>query len=281
MTDETETVRDVVNLVNEETDSWAEVLNRLRQAQGQLAAVITMIEAERDRKDVVTQPAAVSHALDRAGFNIGGRHSPVPDRTATGTQPCAERGRTGEAVPDPRLTTRTPYLRGYVHGIAEQGGVAGGELVGEFGEGNEPGGAHRREVRRVAEEHQPPAGVVGEPDGAVGRFGLEVRRPVADERQTGVLGGVGRSETVSEDPSRTITGSDTPQGIFTPLDHEGPHGLTFTPIGPCACCPTRPSPHRRGAPSAGTGAGEEQFRLASRCSLYPSGYTSHRGARGR
>lgn len=70
MTDETETVRDVVNLVNEETDSWAEVLNRLRRAHGQLAAVITMIEAERDREDVVTQPAAVSHALDRAGFKM-------------------------------------------------------------------------------------------------------------------------------------------------------------------------------------------------------------------
>ncbi|MGX1908392.1 three-helix bundle dimerization domain-containing protein [Streptomyces phaeochromogenes] len=37
----------------------------------------------------------------------------MPHRAATGTQPCAERGRTGEAVPDPRLTTRTPYLRGY------------------------------------------------------------------------------------------------------------------------------------------------------------------------
>ncbi|WP_406099987.1 metal-sensitive transcriptional regulator [Streptomyces sp. NBC_01013] len=46
------------------------VLNRLRRAQGQLAAVITMIEAGRDCKDVVTQLAAVSRALDRAGFKI-------------------------------------------------------------------------------------------------------------------------------------------------------------------------------------------------------------------
>ncbi|MFE5326080.1 metal-sensitive transcriptional regulator [Embleya sp. NPDC056575] len=47
-----------------------EVLNRLRRAQGQLTAVISMIEAGRDCKDVVTQLAAVSRALDRAGFKI-------------------------------------------------------------------------------------------------------------------------------------------------------------------------------------------------------------------
>jgi DNA-binding FrmR family transcriptional regulator len=48
----------------------APVLNRLRRAQGQLAGVIAMIEAGRDCKDVVTQLAAVSRALDRAGFKI-------------------------------------------------------------------------------------------------------------------------------------------------------------------------------------------------------------------
>ncbi|MFI1977725.1 metal-sensitive transcriptional regulator [Streptomyces wedmorensis] len=46
------------------------VLNRLRRAQGQLAAVIAMVESGRDCKDVVTQLAAVSKALDRAGFKI-------------------------------------------------------------------------------------------------------------------------------------------------------------------------------------------------------------------
>ncbi|QKW23184.1 metal-sensitive transcriptional regulator [Kitasatospora sp. NA04385] len=46
------------------------VLNRLRRAQGQLSGVIAMIEAGRDCKDVVTQLAAVSRALDRAGFKI-------------------------------------------------------------------------------------------------------------------------------------------------------------------------------------------------------------------
>ena len=48
----------------------AAILNRLRRAQGQLAGVIAMIEAGRDCKDVVTQLAAVSKALDRAGFKI-------------------------------------------------------------------------------------------------------------------------------------------------------------------------------------------------------------------
>jgi DNA-binding FrmR family transcriptional regulator len=46
------------------------VLNRLRRAQGQLAGVIAMVESGRDCADVVTQLAAVSRALDRAGFKI-------------------------------------------------------------------------------------------------------------------------------------------------------------------------------------------------------------------
>lgn len=46
------------------------VLNRLRRAQGQLAAVIRMVEAGDDCEGAVTQLAAVSSALDRAGFAI-------------------------------------------------------------------------------------------------------------------------------------------------------------------------------------------------------------------
>ena len=46
------------------------VLNRLRRAHGQLAGVITMVENGRDCAEVVTQLAAVSRALDRAGFKI-------------------------------------------------------------------------------------------------------------------------------------------------------------------------------------------------------------------
>lgn len=47
-----------------------EVLHRLRRAQGQVAGIINMIEAGRDCKDVLTQLAAASRALDRAGFKI-------------------------------------------------------------------------------------------------------------------------------------------------------------------------------------------------------------------
>jgi DNA-binding FrmR family transcriptional regulator len=46
------------------------VLNRLRRAHGQLAGVIAMVENGRDCAEVVTQLAAVSRALDRAGFKI-------------------------------------------------------------------------------------------------------------------------------------------------------------------------------------------------------------------
>lgn len=46
------------------------VLNRLRRAQGQLNAVIAAIENGGKCRDVVIQLAAVSSALDKAGFQI-------------------------------------------------------------------------------------------------------------------------------------------------------------------------------------------------------------------
>lgn len=51
-------------------DSHKKILNRLRRAQGQLASVISAVEAGAECRDVVTQLAAVSKALDRAGFTI-------------------------------------------------------------------------------------------------------------------------------------------------------------------------------------------------------------------
>ena len=59
-------------------ETIALVLNRLRRAHGQLGGVISMIENGRDCKDVVTQLAAVSRALDKAGFKI----------VATGLREC-------------------------------------------------------------------------------------------------------------------------------------------------------------------------------------------------
>ncbi|MEU5312999.1 metal-sensitive transcriptional regulator [Streptomyces sp. NPDC021562] len=61
-----------------EADELKSVLNRLRRAQGQISGVIKMIEEGRDCEDVVTQLAAASRALDRAGFAI----------IATGLQQC-------------------------------------------------------------------------------------------------------------------------------------------------------------------------------------------------
>lgn len=43
------------------------VLHRLRRAQGQLAAVVEAVDEGKPCRDVVTQLAAVSKALDRAG----------------------------------------------------------------------------------------------------------------------------------------------------------------------------------------------------------------------
>ena len=66
-----------------------DALTRLKRAHGQLGAVIAMIEDGDDCKRVLTQLAAVSSALDRAGFKI----------IATGMRECqAARGR-GEEPP--------------------------------------------------------------------------------------------------------------------------------------------------------------------------------------
>ena len=58
------------------------VINRIKRAQGQLAGVLRLIEEGRDCEQVVTQLAAVSKALDKAGFAI----------VATGLQHCLTEG---------------------------------------------------------------------------------------------------------------------------------------------------------------------------------------------
>lgn len=49
-------------------DEMASVVRRLKRAQGQLGGIIKMIEEGRECSDIVTQIAAVSKAVDRAGF---------------------------------------------------------------------------------------------------------------------------------------------------------------------------------------------------------------------
>ncbi len=68
----------------------AAVLNRLRRAQGQLGGVISMIEQGRGCKDVVTQLAAASKALDRVGFAI----------IASGLRNCVDSVQGSDGRPD-------------------------------------------------------------------------------------------------------------------------------------------------------------------------------------
>ena len=51
-------------------DEMQSVIRRLNRARGQIGGIVKMIEEGRDCKDIVTQLAAVSKALDRAGFAI-------------------------------------------------------------------------------------------------------------------------------------------------------------------------------------------------------------------
>jgi DNA-binding FrmR family transcriptional regulator len=53
-----------------EPDATKDVITRLRRAEGQIRGVIAMLEDDRDCGEVVIQLAAVSRALDRAGFRL-------------------------------------------------------------------------------------------------------------------------------------------------------------------------------------------------------------------
>lgn len=61
-----------------DAEKLAPSVNRVKRAQGQLAGVLRMIEEGQDCSDVVTQLAAASRALDKAGFAI----------IATGLEEC-------------------------------------------------------------------------------------------------------------------------------------------------------------------------------------------------
>ncbi|MEJ5867660.1 metal-sensitive transcriptional regulator [Pseudokineococcus sp. 5B2Z-1] len=78
-----------------DTSQLTDVLARLKRAQGQIGGIVRMIEEGRDCADVVTQLAAVSRALDRAGFKV----------IATGMRQCmvAERDGTERPLSDAEL----------------------------------------------------------------------------------------------------------------------------------------------------------------------------------
>ena len=62
------------------------VANRLKRARGQLDGILRMLEEGRECGDIVTQLAAVSKAIDRAGFAM----------IAAGLHQCMAEGETGE-----------------------------------------------------------------------------------------------------------------------------------------------------------------------------------------
>ena len=70
------------------------VINRIKRARGQLDGVLRMLEEGRDCEDVVTQLAAVSRALDRAGFAV----------VATGLQQCLANGDDIDSVDVKKMT---------------------------------------------------------------------------------------------------------------------------------------------------------------------------------
>ncbi|WP_159618169.1 metal-sensitive transcriptional regulator [Ruania rhizosphaerae] len=57
-------------MLTQDAEAQRRILNRLRRARGQLDAVITAVEEGGSCRAVVTQLAAVSTALDRAGFTV-------------------------------------------------------------------------------------------------------------------------------------------------------------------------------------------------------------------
>lgn len=69
------------------------VVKRLRRAQGQIGGVLRMIEEGRDCEDIVTQVAAVSRALDRAGIAI----------ISTGLKQCLRESDGGDSVDVARM----------------------------------------------------------------------------------------------------------------------------------------------------------------------------------
>jgi DNA-binding FrmR family transcriptional regulator len=68
-----------------EADTVGDAVRRLRRIEGQIRGVIAMLEEGRDCADIVTQIAAASRALDRAGFKI----------VASGLQQCMAAKMTG------------------------------------------------------------------------------------------------------------------------------------------------------------------------------------------
>ncbi|OKL46889.1 cytoplasmic protein [Boudabousia liubingyangii] len=76
-------------------------LTRLKRANGQLSAVIRMIEEGRPCEEIITQIAAVSSAIDRAGYAI----------IAQSMQSCLRADPSGESLDTKKLEKMFLSLR--------------------------------------------------------------------------------------------------------------------------------------------------------------------------
>jgi DNA-binding FrmR family transcriptional regulator len=81
-----------------ETAATDEVIRRLRRVEGQIGGIIRMLDEQRDCAEVVTQLAAASRALDRAGFRL----------LASGMRQCVTAAESGE--PEPMTTEQMEKL---------------------------------------------------------------------------------------------------------------------------------------------------------------------------
>jgi DNA-binding FrmR family transcriptional regulator len=89
------TLRGMLSGVKVDSEELADVIRRLRRAQGQIGGVIRMIEEGQDCADVLTQLAAAGRALDRAGFKViaSGLCQCMLDEQAGRENAAAERAR--------------------------------------------------------------------------------------------------------------------------------------------------------------------------------------------
>ena len=101
-----------------DAEAKRKVVNRLRRAHGQLAAVIAAVEQDAHCRDVVQQLSAVSKALDRAGFLQRIERMLEPPRH--GGRPRSRRTR--ETLSHARLAVGLNLTRGDFHHIPTREG---------------------------------------------------------------------------------------------------------------------------------------------------------------
>jgi DNA-binding FrmR family transcriptional regulator len=74
-------------------EETAALIGRLHRVQGQLGGIVRMVEQGRECEDIVTQLAAASKALERAGFTV----------IASGLKECLRTPGGDEALESERL----------------------------------------------------------------------------------------------------------------------------------------------------------------------------------